>query len=373
MGVLTKIPRGGKPVLLDTLAQLAEYAPSKAGGGAVNQKNSGKNSLQTVLSKRAKSKYITDAIAYRLADLKSPLHDSYRRTVFCSGFMLQEGKTMTSKYCNGRWCLTCNRIRTAKLMNGYLPQIEKFENKQFVTLTVPNCSEAELYSTMREMYHNMRRVRKKLSNWGINAKAVRKLECTYNEDTDQYHPHFHIIINGEGAARFMVYWWLQYFPDASYKAQDIRKADVSSIKELFKYSTKLVVKSKKDKGNVILAKPLDIIFTAMKGLRTFQKMGDIKKITEDVEEIEAQVYSELETQAPGDPLVKIWRWMGKDWCHIETGELLTGHEPTLNAYSVVHNKDDTPDLLFVPVIDKRKPDWERPIITNSSFFTNDFV
>ena len=133
--------------------------------------------------------------------------------------------------------------------------------------------------------------------------------------------------------------WLDAFPDATMAAQDIRRADNNSIKELFKYSTKLVVKSKKQKGNTINAIALDTIFNAMYGLRTFQPLG-IKKITEDVEHLQSKEYIELQDKGAGDLTIKIWKWYGPDWCHEPTGEILTANKPTLNAHSIVNNEPD---------------------------------
>lgn len=340
MSVSTPNIRGGKPVLLDTLAQLTQPAPIQAGGGVIFGRKEKKKG--SILVKRAKSKYITDGIAIRLAGIKSDLHSSYERTLYCCGFMLQEGNKLTGKYCNGRWCLTCNRIRTAKLMNGYLPQIEGWANKYLLTLTVPNVTGEQLHPEIRKMYFVFRNICRQLRRPGnkkrFGFKAVRKLEATYNDSdkTVMFHPHFHLVISNRAAALFILSAWADAFPAANWQAQDLRRADNNGLKELFKYSTKLVVKSKSKKGNTINPGALDVIFSAMKGLRTFQALG-VRKVSEDVEQIESQVYDELQERKPGDPVVKIWRWYGEDWVNYDTGETLTGHRPTLNSYSVVNN------------------------------------
>ena len=53
--------------------------------------------------KRARAKAFTNSYLFDLIDLKSPLVKSYWNTYHCSRTILQEGKKLTSKYCNNRW------------------------------------------------------------------------------------------------------------------------------------------------------------------------------------------------------------------------------------------------------------------------------
>ena len=116
---------------LDKLAQLAPYK---------------KYTLET-LARRAKAKFFTNAYTVRLAMLKSPLQKSYNNTIFgCSALLYQTGKTITTHYCNNRWCVVCNRIRTAKMINGYKKPLSELKEKYFVTLTIPNVDKDILLS-----------------------------------------------------------------------------------------------------------------------------------------------------------------------------------------------------------------------------------
>ena len=92
------------PLLIDTLVQLYTDPQTKP--------------LQT-LTRRAKAKFLSNAINFPLIDLKSPLKKSYWQTWHCTSVLLQEGQKITSQYCNNRWCIVCNRIRTAKMINKY--------------------------------------------------------------------------------------------------------------------------------------------------------------------------------------------------------------------------------------------------------------
>src|ERR1035437_2148495 len=85
------------------------------------------NLQSVILKKRARSKFVANALSLALVDTKSELNQSYWNTWHCNETLTQHGNKITARYCNNRWCNTCNRIRTAKLMNGYLPALKKLQ------------------------------------------------------------------------------------------------------------------------------------------------------------------------------------------------------------------------------------------------------
>jgi plasmid rolling circle replication initiator protein Rep len=228
--------------------------------------------------------------------------------------MNQTGQKLTSRYCNNRWCSTCNRIRTAKLINGYTPELAKLPSKQFVTLTVPNCKENDLFQTVEMMFYNFKRVKDRLRKKSIKLTGIRKIEITYNAAENTYHPHFHFIISGRKNSEHLVNEWLKVNPDAKDKAQDIRPADEKAIKELFKYFTKLLSKSSRNK---IFISALDNIFQVMRGRRTFQAMGIKKYVSEDIEEIQSMLFEDLEEKET------LWTWEYDNWYDVNGGDCLT--------------------------------------------------
>ena len=120
--------------LLDTLAQLSTKVLQRPlTKGSDEQKSSAKLTLQ----KRAKSKAFTQSYLFDLIDLKSNLNKSYWQTYHCAKVVLQEGDKITSRYCNQRWCLTCNRIRTAKMINGYKGELEKIRVCSVCYINIP--------------------------------------------------------------------------------------------------------------------------------------------------------------------------------------------------------------------------------------------
>ena len=141
-------PTNATTLLLDTSAQLRKITKAKASYAPIPKAYTTK---QQRLQNRARSKAITCSVVFKLTPLQSPLNKSYWSTYHCSNTILQDGRKMRSKYCNQRWCLVCNRIRTAKLMHGYLPSIDAMKDPQFVTLTRPNVKGSYLRATFGTM------------------------------------------------------------------------------------------------------------------------------------------------------------------------------------------------------------------------------
>lgn len=292
--------------------------------------------------KRAKAKFAQNRLLQALVKLDSPLRGKYEQTQFCSWSLVQKGNTLTSKYCKQRWCRVCNRIRTGKLMAGYENALNNMTNPQFVTLTIPNVTAENLREAMQDMLQNIRRIQDlRRKNKKPLIKAIRKLECTYNVDCNNYHPHFHFIVENLEQAEHLKSEWLNRYSNAVAEAQDIKEA--SSPIELFKYFAKLTSKSKKDtitiKGKKIIRdewhypEALDIIFQSIEGMRIIQPMGGIKMVSDEIDEVEAIEMQDGEV----DEDMTLWKWTrietepGKytfDWIDIFTGEMLTNYIPT---------------------------------------------
>lgn len=278
------------------------------------------------LTQRAKNKYFTNQLAGRLAELDTPLRRAYNRTRYdCSTLIVQEGSKLTSRYCGARWCNICNRIRTAKLLNGYEQPLSKFKEPLFVTLTIPNVTASELHHTLVGMVRTSSNIIRTINrNYNINFTGIRKLESTYNVIWDTYHPHLHFIVDGNMAAYKLLHEWLKRYSSANPDAQDIQPiVGENGYKELFKYTTKIVTYSKPDQKHYIYASALDTIFQAMKGMRTFQTFGNIKKVSEDIDNIQSDTY-------PTIPFYEsvVWAYEGNDWRNMLDGSKLTNYKPS---------------------------------------------
>jgi hypothetical protein len=285
------------------------------------------------LLRRARAKYFAIAFILRMVDLDSPLRKSYWNSYHCCNNVgLKESGETTSLYCDARWCLVCNRIRSAKMINSYLPALNEWNDKHFVTLTIPNAPADGLSDAIAMMQAEFFRIKETFKKQHQRQQrddklvGLRKLECTYNISREDYHPHYHAIIQGEENANDLLAEWLRRFPDARDVAQDVRKADDASVRELFKYFTKLIAKAAGGQS-VILPEQLDVMFRVLRGKRTFQNFGFTKpKETEEVSEEALEMAEEIERET----IVEVYQWKQElhDWIGRNTGEKLTGYKPS---------------------------------------------
>ena len=333
-------PPSGRP--LDKLAQLGTRH-SETGAAAVVEDDlrltkNAKFSAKENFGKRARVKYLTEAMAVGLANVPdSQLTKSYWNTFYCSSILQKKGDSLTGKYCKNRWCLVCCRIRSAQLIKQYAPVLESWPDKHLVTLTVPNCSAADLEATVKGMKAGFNRIRDTLNKQHKRKQraaplvALRKLEATNNPDRNDYHPHFHLVVPDLATANELRVAWLAQFPSAQWKGQDVRPANGGAAHELFKYFTKLI--TTKSKERFIRLEPLNVIFEAIAGQRTFQAYGIPKA---------AEVLGDEEADALADELnidaVFEWVQAQADWVDKESGEMLTNYKPSAQFKKFVETK-----------------------------------
>ena len=338
---------------LDTLAQLDLSEPS------ASSVSTGQTAEQ-LLHKRARAKYLSTPLGAALADLRRSqrvaaevagdlelaeqhrrFEKSYRNTVYCAGKLVQSGEKLEGRYCSNRWCLVCARVKTGRAINRYAATLASWDERWFVTLTAPNVPAEQLEAELRRYLAIAVGIARSMKRYnGVPLVAVRKLECTYNPQRDDFHPHFHFIVRDEAAARLLLKLWLERQPSASAKAQDVRPATDGDVRELFKYFSKIVTRAAgnpRARGSVrvVQAQKLDVIFSAMRGLRVFQPTG-FRLPKENDEEL--PIGAEGHTRAPehtrdraGDfPAIAFWNWeqLAADWINHETGETLSDYNPS---------------------------------------------
>lgn len=279
--------------------------------------------------KKARRKWLGYSVASHLffKNPNSPLRKSYRNSMYCTDVFTpnpNDGDRPHAHYCKNRWCPTCGAIRTAKLIKGYLPQVEQMKDLWFLTLTRPTCTAEELPEQIKRMGNAFRRITHR-NKWRKKLHGIRKAECTIRPD-GLYHYHFHILIEGKANADYIKKSWLEIFPDCAEEPQKLKKAKPDTVIELFKYFTKLTVKSYNDresngKREIMDYVRMDIIFQAMRGKRIVQSFGRVKPVSEEFTEEELD--GDVEIQ-------EIFRYIKSeaDWIGEITGIPLTGYKPS---------------------------------------------
>jgi hypothetical protein len=153
----------------------------------------------------------------------------------------------------------------------------------FITLTRPNVKGRQLKSEIQKLIKAFQKIKDNLrKNYKVKISGIRKLEVTYNEEMDTYHPHFHFIQSNLVHAELLQELWLNQFDNANNKGQDIRKnnsQDEKSFIELFKYATKETTKE----GKQYTGDVLHTIYSALESQRKIQTYGSIKKVKEPKE------------------------------------------------------------------------------------------
>lgn len=324
---------------LDTLAQLGTTNMHTSDDDDFDVCATTNITDKKTLLKRARRKYFSNGLTLKLVDSAktnpySVLQKSYWNTYHCSATLSLRGSgKVNGTYCKCRWCMVCNAIRTAVCIKKYSPVFANWSDMYFVTLTQRTVPFEKLSSQIDEMqsiFSNIKgSVKKQYQRKNIDFKmvGVRKLECTYNTKSKRYHPHYHFIVQSKEMALMLRSEWLKRNANAQIQAQDVRKANTNSAKELFKYMTKVVCKTE-DGQRAIPSVALDNIFNALRGRRVLQNFGfrlpksSASVTTADIDD--SEVIAILE-----------WQDAATDWVNVDTGECITGYTPSDGMASLI--------------------------------------
>jgi hypothetical protein len=271
--------------LLDTL-ETTGYSPLTKG--------------RATLVKRTLTKITTLENTFKLIDLNSPLEKSYWKTYHCGNIILQEGEKFYFHKCKQKWCRTCSHIRTADLINGYKHLLESFTEPQMVVLTMKNCKGRELKQTYQNMVNAFKLATRNLTKThGIKLNGIRTWECTYNIETDEYHPHLNVVVDSREGAELLRAYWMSYWESrvgakhVNIQAQFITSISTSSdLLEVFKYTTKLAVNHKEETS------AQDWIYQCTRGKRLAQAFGTLRRVkisneATQVDEVKGEVAIEI--------------------------------------------------------------------------------
>src|SRR5699024_2999871 len=164
------------------------------------------------------------------------------------------------------------------VMMAYLKQEEKKEFI-FLTLTAPNVPAEELNEEIKHYNHSFKKLMERKEVKAIVKGYARKLEITYNEERNDYHPHFHvlIVVNKSYFTNTKQYInrdrWLELWQQAT-KNPTITQVDVRKVRnskdnkvfEIAKYSAK-------DSDYLINQEVFEVFYKALKGKRLIVYSG----------------------------------------------------------------------------------------------------
>jgi hypothetical protein len=249
-----------------------------------------------VIFARYKRKIITQKIVLNLIDIvtqngQTQRVKEYWNTYHCLNRVYSDGNRIYGNYCKNRICTVCNGNRKAELINKYLPELNRWKEPYFVTLTITSATKKQLGGLMKAMNRGLNLIigkykKRNQRNKGKKLIGIKSLECNFNPKRRTYNPHFHLIVPDQETAEILITEWLYYcnrkgkFP-ACRKGQQAKPVfnNEAVLVEVIKYGSKIITPFKKN-GTVILeippkiyARALHNILTAMKGIRLFDRFG----------------------------------------------------------------------------------------------------
>lgn len=317
----TKLQPGAGP--LDTIIQLTSEIKAGDRLKRHNKKGSGFNARRNA---KARSKAINGRLLY----LNSDLHPDYQRAYNCSEYLKQEGNKFFTQTCMKRSCIVCSRIKEARLFKQYVEVLMELPELHMVTLTAPTVPGDQLKREIKKRYGVITQIKDALRKQGIKLKGIRKLEITYSIRSGLYHPHYHLIVSGKEVSEAVKKMWLDRIPEAGKKGQHVTPVhSEKALIELFKYVAKDVVKNK------FHSKTLDVMYSAIKGIRTVQPFGIKKRAVKRDDNV---VIMEHKGER-----IDLWKWCNdkKDWYSNEGEQLNEGDlsDKTKKALKIIDNDE----------------------------------
>src|SRR5690625_5141795 len=278
-----------------------------------NPKNKKK---QDIMDKSTKKKRKNGVLAYFMEKLVSERivsENTLKLIKECNTFMmmiadenLENKKQHKGNTCKNRFCPICAWKKSRKdalalsVMMAYLKQEE---NKEFIflTLTAPNVPAGELNDEIKHYNHSFKKLMERKEVKAIVKGYVRKLEITYNEERDDYHPHFHVLIavdknyfNNSWSYIKRDRWlelWKQVTKNPLITQVDVRKVRDSKddkVYEIAKYSAK-------DSDYLINQDVFDVFYKALKGKRLIVYSGLFKESMNLFKDGKLDEYKEKDT------------------------------------------------------------------------------
>ena len=109
-------------------------------------------------------------------------------------------KLVEAYFCRARGCPMCQWRKSLVMFHQVLELIHAHKDKYnsdiplLLTLTVPNVPSSELKSMLDKMQKAWHKLTKRANFKRSIRSSFRSLEVTYNDKTDTFHPHFHVLL-----------------------------------------------------------------------------------------------------------------------------------------------------------------------------------
>lgn len=291
---------------------------------------------QDIMTKSTNKKRKNNVLAYFMEKLVSEnkvTENTLKLIKECNTFMmmiadesLEKKKQHKGNSCKNRFCPICAWKKSRKdalalsVMMAYLKQ-EKEKEFIFLTLTAPNVSADELNEEIKHYNHSFKKLMERKKVKAIVKGYVRKLEITYNEERDDYHPHFHVLIAVNKSyftqtSQYITHArWLELWQQVT-KNPLVTQVDVRKVKngrndkvyEIAKYSAK-------DSEYLVRQDVFEVFYKALKGKRLIVYSGLFKDAMTKFKAGELDSYKEKDTTEYVYAIM--YNWGDRDYIEME--------------------------------------------------------
>lgn len=154
-------------------------------------------------------------------------------------------------FCNNRFCPFCSWLKAKRTAFELLELIKVVEYTEklafiFITLTVPNVSREKLREEIECFNKSFKRLFETKEFKAFNKGFIRKLEITYNEERNDYHPHFHLVVavnksyftsRNYMSKRRLLELWQRATRNPNITQVDIKPCRMDTIKQVMELAT----------------------------------------------------------------------------------------------------------------------------------------
>ena len=181
-------------------------------------------------------------------------------------------RLIRASFCKGRLCVTCQWRKSLVIRKQLLELVHAHKEKYssdipiLLTLTIPNVKEEKLSGALDLMVKSWKKLSERKQFTSAVRSWFRALEVTYNDQREDFHPHFHILLMVPDAyfdrSRNLYIPhgdWLRLWREAT-EIEEITQVDIRKVKkrkkgtierliaEVGKYATKPSTYVKREYG-----------------------------------------------------------------------------------------------------------------------------
>ena len=274
---------------------------------------------------------------------------------FIASYEMDKHKLITANFCKWRFCPMCamrKSMRDALRISVLMQYIAAEQNKAFIfmTLTAPNVKKEGLRTEITRYNKAFKELMRKDEIAKMHFGFIRKLEITYNQERNDYHPHFHVVVavnrgyfsGGRYVKRDrLLDLWREVMGDYSITQVDVRAvkknkdkdtlAEGFDVAEFVKYAAK---DSDYTQNEIVF----DAFYTALKGRQVLTYSGLFATANKKYKVGELEEYKKV------DDTEYYWRimyaWKGKKYNEKQRERISEGDKLFLSMQGInVENTD----------------------------------